>query len=254
MVISVDYRLGPYAKHPAALEDAEDVLRAVLNREEAGYAVLRDAINGELGKQKREGIELDVQRVGLSGFSSGGNLALNLVLNVDVGVQGKESLCPFPKDYPNEIPVVLYYAAIDLRKLPSEREIIEGFHEIPKSFFASLGLEQHLMRTYLPADQVMEPRASPGLAEIGNGGLHDKARFLMVLAEKDSLSGQNEIWARKMSEAGRKDHVVVQKFLGVVHGWTQFPDSWLDAAGLASKFEAHGRAVEFMRGVWRGRT
>lgn len=245
VAISVDYRLGPYAQHPAALEDAEDVLRAVLDPKEAGYAALRSAINDHLVDQGRDEIELDVTKVGVSGFSSGGNLALNLVLSVN-----KQDSCSFPATYKNKIPVLMYFAAIDLRKLPSEREIISGFHEVPKSFFASLQLEQHLMRTYLPASQVTEPRASPALAD--PKGLHAQARFLLLLAEKDSLSKQNEDWAGVMADVGRAGHVVVQKFMGVVHGWTQFPDSWLDAGGLASKFEAHDKAVEFVRSCWEG--
>lgn len=249
VAISVDYRLGPYAQHPAALEDAEDVINAVLKPTEPGYAKLRGAINDYLAREGRPDIKLDADRVGLSGFSSGGNLALNLVTNITSAL--RPSACPFPPEYPNEIPVLMYYAAIDLRKLPSEREVIQGFHEIPKSFFASLKLEENLMSTYLPRHQVTDPRASPALAEIKDGSLHTQARCLLVLAEKDSLSGQNEIWAQKVIDAGRGEHVVVQKHMGVVHGWTQFPDSWLDANALANKFEAYNKAVDFARYVWK---
>lgn len=249
MVISVDYRLGPYAKFPAALEDAEDALNAVLKPSAPGYAVLRDRINAFLSKKSRPQINLDASRIALAGFSSGGNLALNLVTNINPPRLPEPWPCPIPSDFPNNIPVLMYYAAIDLRKLPSEREIIAGFHDAPKTLIASLELEQHLMPTYLPRDQRENLRASPALADVGDG-LHEKAKCLLLLAEKDSLSIQNEVWAEKAIEAGRDKNVSIQKFMGVVHGWTQFPDSWLDGSALSNKYEAHNKAVEFVRGHW----
>lgn len=251
IAISVDYRLGPYAQFPAALEDAEDVVNAILKPEAPGYNDLRDKINDYLASQDRKAIELDSNRIAFSGFSSGGNLALNLVMNMGPPEIEKPWPCPFPADYPSEIPVLMYYAAIDLRKLPSEREVVEGFHEVPKSFIASLSLEQHLMPTYLRQEQRSYPRASPALAELRDGVLHEKARCLLILAERDSLSIQNEVWVKKATDAGRGESVSVQKYLGVNHGWTQFPDSWGDANALSTKTEAHNRAVEFVRGHWK---
>lgn len=251
LAISVDYRLGPYAQFPAALEDAEDVINAILKPESPGYRELRDGVNKHLLSQKRPEVSLDSRRVALSGFSSGGNLALNLVMNMGPPAIEKSWPCPFPADYLGEIPVLMYYAAIDLRKLPSEREIVEGFHEVPKSFIASLQLEQHLMPTYLRQEQRTDLRASPALAELRDGVLHERARCLLILAERDSLSLQNEVWAKKATEAGRGKDVSVQKYLGVNHGWTQFPDTWGDANALSTKTEAHNKAVDFVRGHWQ---
>ena len=249
VAISVDYRLGPYAQFPAALEDGEDVLDAVLKPSVPGYAVLRDRINAFLTKKSRPQIKLDATRIALAGFSSGGNLALNLVTSIDPPQLPEPWPCRIPQDFPNDIPVLLYYAAIDLRKLPSEREIIAGFHDAPKSLIASLELEQHLMPTYLPREQTTHLRASPALADVA-GGLHRKAKCLLLLAEKDSLSIQNEVWVKRAIEAGRKEDVSIQKFMGVVHGWTQFPDQWLDSSALSTKYEAHNKAVEFVQGHW----
>lgn len=254
VAITVDYRLGPYAQFPAALEDAEDVISALLKPNEPGYAKLRSAINDHLNGQRRPDVKLDASRVALSGFSSGGNLALNLVMNITPPEVEKDWPSPFPEAHPREIPVLMYFAAIDLRVLPSEREIIAGFHDLPKSFIARLQLEQHLMPTYLPAEQRTHRRASPGLAEVKDGGLHKQARCLLLLAEKDALSLQNEAWMQKCQEAGRGKDVTVDKFMGVTHGWTQFPDAWLSADDLDKKYEAHNKAVEFVRSHWESST
>lgn len=247
VAMSVDYRLGPYAQFPAALEDAEDVINALLKIEEPGFAKLRSAISNHLSSQRRPDITLDTDRIALSGFSSGGNLALNLVMNMNVPEAWPS---PFPESHAKEIPVLMYFAATDLRKLPSEREIIAGFHDMPKSFIVRLELEQHLMPTYLPADMRMHLRASPALADVKDGGLHRQARCLLLLAEKDALSIPNEEWLRKCQRAGRGKDVTVAIFMGMNHGWTQFPDSWLDSDAHNKKYEAHNKAVDFVRSQW----
>lgn len=251
VAISVDYRLGPYAQFPAALEDAEDVISALLNPSEPGYADLRSGINDWLSRKGRSEVKLDANKIALSGFSSGGNLALNLVMDKQSPPLDRPSRSPFPADHANEIPVLMYYAAIDLRKLPSEREIVDGMHEVPKSLIASLDLEQNLMPTYLPQEKRTDIRASPALADVS--GLHIKARCLLLLASKDSLSVQNQTWAKQVADAGRGDHVNVQMFVGATHGWTQYPDSWLDANAYESKYEAIKKGREFVGGYWHTR-
>ena len=252
VAISVDYRLGPYAQFPAALEDAEDVINAILKLSEPGYASLRSGINDWLSSKDRSTIKLDPSHIALSGFSSGGNLVLNLVMSMRSPPFSKAWPSVFSGSFTNQIPVLMYFAAIDLRKLPSEREIIDGFHEVPKTLLASLQLEQHLMPTYLPQEERTNIRASPALADID--GLHAQARCLLLLAEKDSLSRQNEEWAEKVRQSGRGNDVTIQTFIGATHGWTQYPDSWLDATALAAKYEAHKRAIEHVRGCWASTT
>lgn len=105
VVISVSYRIGPFHQFPAAIHDAEDVLSAILDTAEVSEAskVLRTEINrynsiteenrkmlrrkkgshSPSGNDKdRPKIVLDPTRLCISGFSAGGNIALNMGISV----------------------------------------------------------------------------------------------------------------------------------------------------------------------------
>jgi acetyl esterase/lipase len=227
VVISVDYRLGPYAHYPAANEDAEDVLKAVLNPDDVPGKILREGIRRNFAKLKRdEWVDIDTNRIAISGFSSGGNMALGLAISVkNDPTINRDWPSVIPKDYPRGIPLVLFYPSLDSRLLPDERPRPPGL-DPPAGFFTRLKIESELMPKYMPAWQRAHPRASPGLADIKDGGLHPKAKMLLVLPELDSLSDQSLVWTKKVEEDGRKDDLEVVPVKGVMHGWTQFPDGW----------------------------
>ncbi|KAL5118386.1 hypothetical protein ACEQ8H_003735 [Pleosporales sp. CAS-2024a] len=102
VVISVSYRIGPFHQFPAAIHDAEDVLSAILDtsRVSKGGNVLRTEIqryytmtremllsnkNKELIPPHLEhvtSLTLDPTRLAISGFSAGGNIALNMAISV----------------------------------------------------------------------------------------------------------------------------------------------------------------------------
>lgn len=99
LVISVSYRIGPFHQFPAAIHDAEDVLSAILDSDgvsKAGkilrtevqryYGIMRDdnAKKKEPNTQLTDidKIILDPTRLVISGFSAGGNIALNMALSV----------------------------------------------------------------------------------------------------------------------------------------------------------------------------
>ena len=80
IAITVHYRLGPHWEFPAALLDAEDVINAVLDAEtntEPGKFIRRELLRLSDGRT-----EFDESRIGISGFSSGGNIALNMLLSI----------------------------------------------------------------------------------------------------------------------------------------------------------------------------
>lgn len=197
---------------------------------------------------------LDPSRVALSGFSSGGNLILNLALSIPAAPPLVQEAwpCRFPQSYPSKIPLLLYYPSFDCRQLPSERAKPKGLIEGGGFWSQANDL---LMPTYLPRHLSAHPRASPGLAELKYGdqqglGLHDKVRMQLVLPELDSLSEQSEIWVKKAAEQGRADHLIVERYKGMKHGWTQMPESWLNADERRTRLEAFENSVTLVRGIW----
>jgi acetyl esterase/lipase len=102
VVISVSYRIGPFHQFPAAIHDAEDVLSAILDtsgvskagkvlREEIHryYTMTREMILNNKNEvhayphlQDVRFMSLDPTRLAISGFSAGGNIALNMAISV----------------------------------------------------------------------------------------------------------------------------------------------------------------------------
>lgn len=270
VVITVDYRMGPIDKFPAALEDAEDVLKAVLKPASTAGIELRAAVKvkvlenfaaarSSVQKQKRldqkdgessveqsladpTNIELDVTRIAISGFSSGGNTALNLALSL------KEPMWPsiFDESYTHPVAFLLFYPSLDARQLPSERTRPEHL-PVSKGFWSNVS--DLLAPTYLPREQASHLRASPGLAEISN--IHKSARMLLVLPGIDSLAEQSEIWVKKIQDDGsRINDLRVERYSTMKHGWTQFPDGWIGEEEKKAKADVFDKTVAFVHGIW----
>jgi acetyl esterase/lipase len=296
VVLSVDYRMGPANKFPAAVEDAEDILRGVLEPSSDAGVALREGIRNKVKdnlaemdkvqrkedrkeerKEKREAarlgskpssrqssrsrskassrassrestpitVDLDPSRIAISGFSSGGNLALNLAISLSNPPHDENWPSVFDDAYATPIPLLLYYPSFDSRQLPSERTLPKNLP--PGSGFWS-ETSDILAPAYLPREQAGHPRASPGLA--ATEGLHKMARMLLVLPAMDSLAEQSEAWVAKIVNDGRGDDLRVERYHDMKHGWTQMPDGWLNEREKETKFDIYDKTVEFTRVLW----
>lgn len=251
IAISISYRLGPAWEFPAALYDAEDVLRSVLGGKKwndiSASKVLQDTIDQEAGGPNK--IVIDKEKVAMSGFSSGGNIALNMLLDLSSNDLKTADPTSTDEDWPSPfssssppIPALLFFPSLDARKTPYERSR-------PPGMAPAGGLSKFIGRTmknaYLPADKLGHLRASPGLAPIS--AIHSSTRALLVLPEKDTLAEQSETWVKKLDQEGlvevidnqtgetigdlllqNKRVIRVHRIKGMSHGFTTFPDSFLD--------------------------
>ena len=282
VVLSVDYRMAPADPFPAAVEDAEDVLKAVIEGDAgASGRELRNGIQKWLAHERRkekgkknseEGItkegaeeasksetsvflDLDNTRISIAGFSSGGNLALNLALSIAPNPPLVNETWPsvIPLDHPNEIPLLLFYPSFDLRQLPTERRRPEGLAE-GGAYFKRMS--SSLVPTYVSGDKKGHPRASPGLAAIQpnpespKSGILTQARMLLILPSLDTLAEQSETWVRKVRDNGRGEHLEVERYEGMHHGWTQFPVRMLGEKEKDTRIEAFDRATKFVKECW----
>ncbi|GAB7345526.1 hypothetical protein MBLNU457_3841t1 [Dothideomycetes sp. NU457] len=243
IVISVDYRMGPSYQFPVAIQDGEDVLKAVLNPSSAAGSALREAILHKTAIRTDNDI-LDTSRISLSGFSSGGNLAFNLAFSADSDKGGWPSLLPTAVAGDRPVPMLLFYPSFDQTRLPHERTLPEHLQTPEGSKPSHMKLDDHLMPTYLPKDVREHPRSSPGLQDMS--GLNKRTRFFLVLPEIDSLGPQAEEWVKKMGREGRGDDLVVKRYMGMKHGWTQFPDLFLKKNAKAEKRRAFQQALDYL--------
>jgi len=164
VVISVDYRLAPEHKFPAAVDDCYAAACWVANNAAA--------------------LGIDPNRIALGGDSAGGNLATVI------------SLKARDEKGPDIAAQVLVYPVANLASFdtPSYREFAEGYH-LTRS-------EMEWFRdSYLagPEDS-LNPYASPLLAP----DLSGLPPALVITAECDVLRDEGEQYARRLEQAGVK--------------------------------------------------
>lgn len=243
LVLSVDYRKGPIDQFPSAIEDAEDVLAAVLDsscQTTAGETLRKEITRLHSGSSAAPRVNLDPEKISLSGFSSGGNIALNLVISVSTPDVKWPSLFSSTQ---RKVPTLLFYPSFDARQLPSERPQPNNMPR-PGGLFSTL--DSYLMPTYLPVELRSHPRASPGLADLTADKLHTGAQIWLVLPELDSLAEQSEAWVQKVMDEDKAAQLEVVRMPSMRHGWTQFPDYFLNEHERHAKREIFDHALNFL--------
>jgi acetyl esterase len=162
VVISVDYRLAPEHKFPAAVDDSH-------------AATLWVAANAE-----RLGI--DASRIAVGGDSAGGNLAIVVAMRCrDAGG-------------PALAAQVLIYPVTDVSSFEtaSHRELAEGY------FLTRTAMDWFTGHYLASPDQKRHPEASPLLAP----NLSGLPPALVITAEFDPLRDEGEAYAERLRQAG----------------------------------------------------
>jgi len=162
VVISVDYRLAPEHKFPAAVEDS--------------YAVTVWVA------QNAARLGIDARCIAVGGDSAGGNLAT--VVAMRCRNAGGPAL----------VSQVLIYPATDLSSFEtdSHRDFAEGY-------FLTRAAMKWFTGHYLPsADVASDPEASPLLAM----NLSSLPPALVITAEFDPLRDEGEAYAERLRQAG----------------------------------------------------
>ncbi|KAJ1025545.1 hypothetical protein NDA13_004353 [Ustilago tritici] len=262
IVISVDYRMGPFHRFPAAIEDgySQSVPR-LLEREKQHKDKLQHGKIEQISipapsassttspstKTHDTSFDFDSSKVAISGFSSGGNLALNLALHIKPPELETEWPSRFAQNYPAPIPLLLFYPSFDLRQLPSERSRPQHIG-LPLAFWTQVA--DSLAPTYAERNETSHPRVSPGLASLES--LHPAARMFLVLCELDTLAEQSKAWVAKVQAHERTEHLVVEDIANMKHGWTQMPDGWLSEEEKQAKEVVFAKATAFVEWAWNG--
>ncbi len=162
VVVSVDYRLAPEQKHPAAVEDAYTATE---------WAVANAArIRG------------DPSFIAVGGDSAGGNLAA--VVSLMARRPGSPALA-----YQLLICPITNVSSFDT----------ESYRYFGEGLWAPKALAQWAVKHYLSDEgQAQHPYVSPLLAE----DLSELPPALVITAEFDTLRDEGEAYAKRLSEAG----------------------------------------------------
>jgi acetyl esterase/lipase len=161
-VISVDYRLAPEQKFPAALDDCQ-------------AATLWVCANA-----RRLGV--DARRIAVGGDSAGGNMA------AVVAIQCRDAGGPALASQ------VLVYPVTNLSSFdtPSHREFAEDH------YLTRAAMEYFTSHYFAKPEDAARPNASPALAK----DLRNLPPALILTAECDPLRDEGEAYAKRLEEAG----------------------------------------------------
>ncbi|RHZ47892.1 putative carboxylesterase [Aspergillus thermomutatus] len=198
-VLDVEYRLGPEHPFPAAVNDVEDAVKYVLGRPE----------------------EYQTSQVSVSGFSSGGTLALVA-----------PTLFP-PGTFQSAI---AFYPATNVAMDPSMRKA-PAPNAKPRSPFWTRIFRESYIGNMDPRD----PRISPAYADASKY----PANMLVVTAELDSSALEAEGLAKKAETEGIASgrNVVLRRMKECGHGFDK------KNSCVSARDEAYGLAVDMLKRI-----
>jgi acetyl esterase/lipase len=199
-VLDVKYRLAPEHPFPAALNDTEDVLRWILSKPE----------------------DFNRDRLAISGFSAGANLALAVTSVV------------FPKDTCRSL--IAFYPPCDISIEPElKKEPDSGGKPLPP-FIARL-----FNQSYIPeGEDPKNPRISPRYAPVDRF----PKNLLMISCGFDNLALEAEALAADI-ERSTGHHVIRQRAEKCDHAWDKFAKE--GTAQAKAKKDSYDLALEMLK-------
>lgn len=200
-VFDTQYRLAPEHPFPAPLDDAEDVVKWILQR----------------------GDKFDLERLAISGFSAGGNLAL------------ATAAAAFPTSTFGC--AIAFYPVTDLSVGPEAKKAPD-----PSGQPISDSVARISNACYLPGiDDKTDPRISPSLAQ--------PSRFprnvLIITASGDNLALEAESLAGRISTENER-HVIRRRIEHCNHAWDKEVHKE-GSLGAKAVEEAYGLAVDILQ-------
>jgi len=209
VVVSVEYRLAPQYPFPTAVEDGVDAILYIL--------------------QNAEQLNIDVDRIGVSGFSSGGNMAFTVPLRVQSEIcrrmerSNEGQLATYlPRSDVRLAVIMSWYPTTDFAtntRVERRKTNIRPDKELPK-FFTQLFDASYLYPPH--SASLSDPYLSPGVAP------DDMLRALpndiiIYTCEWDGLRAEAERFKERLTQALEK-RVRYRMVVGVSHAWDKSPN------------------------------
>ncbi|KAJ5492525.1 hypothetical protein N7539_001271 [Penicillium diatomitis] len=209
-VIDVQYRLAPEDPFPAAVNDAEDAVAWVQS--------LPD--------------QFDVERISLSGFSAGANIALALS-------------CTYSRPRRNQDDnvfrtVISFYGCVDMSVPTTKKTVVDRSNFVMRSLFPIFSHLCHKCLGFSAAD-TKNPRLSPTYAE----SVAFPDNVLIITAAQCPFTIEAEALADKIRNGGGK-HVLSKRMDDCTHGWDK------EAKEGTPQAEAKHQAYEMSASVLLG--
>jgi len=184
VVISVDYRLAPEHKFPAALEDCYEVAKTLYKNKEL--------------------FNLDNKRITIIGDSAGGNLAAALSL-----------MARDKNEFKIHRQILIYPATHNDHSAKSPFPSIE---ENGKDYLLTSKKICDYMDLYMKSrDDMNNPYFAPLISE----DLSDQPKTLIITAEYDPLRDEGEEYGKKLRNAGNR--VDIYRIKDGLHGFFALP-------------------------------
>lgn len=232
VVVSVNYRLAPRYPFPTAVEDGVDAILYLI--------------------QNAEELNIDADKIGMSGFSSGGNMAFTVPMKLRDELRRRRN-CYGEGQLAMDVPmregkvvvIVSWYPATDFATYTREerrKSNIRPDTELPK-FFTDLFDTSYL---YPSRDvSLSDPYLSPGVAtdEILRELPED---IVIYTCEWDGLRAEAERFKERLA-GGLGKRVRYMMVPGVPHAWDKSPNPF---KGSSATEQIYREACTDIKGVF----